>query len=100
MGQQHVYVDAAAVHAVAARFDAGAELLGGAAPAHLGRLAFDGAVAGRAHAAAGDAVRRALDRWAGELARWSRASAEIAAALRVGAASYTDAELRAAARAC
>ncbi|MGH3563590.1 MAG: type VII secretion target, partial [Mycobacterium sp.] len=63
-----------------------------------GRLAFDGASAGRAHVAGGDALRRALDRWAGELARWSRAGAEIATALRVGAESYADAELRAAAR--
>lgn len=95
MGQQHVYADTTALRAVADRFDATAQAIDGAVRTRFPRLAFDGASAGRAHTAGGDALRRALDRWAGELANWSRASAEIAAALRVGAAGYTDAELRA-----
>lgn len=98
MGQQHAYVDTAAIRAVADRFDATAEIIDTVAHTRLGRLAFGGASAGDAYLAEGEALRRALDRWAGELARWSRASAEIATALRVGAAGYTDAELHAAAR--
>jgi uncharacterized protein YukE len=98
MGQQHVYVDAPAMRAVTNRFDAAAEIIDAAVRTRLGTLAFDGASAGRAHVAGGDALRRALDRWVGELAQWSRASAEIATALRVGADGYADAELRAAAR--
>lgn len=94
----HFNVETAALRAAADRFDAGAELIDGAARSQLGRLTFDGACAGRAHVAAGDALRHALDRWAGELSRWSRASTGIAAALRTGAASYADAELRAAGR--
>jgi uncharacterized protein YukE len=98
MGRQHVYVDAAALRAIANRFDATAETIDTAVRARLGHLAFDGASAGRAHVAGGDALRRALDRWSGALTQWSRASAEIATALRAGADSYTEAELRAAAR--
>jgi hypothetical protein len=64
----------------------------------LSRLAFDGAIAGRAHAARGDALRTALDRVVDDVARWSRASAEIAAALRAGASRYSEADGRAAAR--
>jgi hypothetical protein len=98
MGQQHLYVDTTSVRAAANRFDATAENIDHAARIQLGRLAFDGASAGRAHVGGGDALRRALNRWAGELAQWSRASAEIATALRIGADSYGAAELRAAAR--
>lgn len=98
MGQQLVYVDAAALRAVADRFDAGAEIIASVARARLGRLGFSAASAGRLHAARGEALRRTLDRWAGELTQWSRASAEIAAALRVNAQSYAEAELRAATR--
>lgn len=92
MAQQHFYADPAAVGAVANRFDASAELI---AAVTRSRLGFGGASAGRMHAARGDALRRALDGWAGQLAQWSRASAEIATALRVAARSYSEAELRA-----
>lgn len=95
MGQQHVFADIAGVCAVANRFDASAEMIDQVVRARLGRLGFGGASAGRVHAARGDALRRALDRWAGELGRWSRASAEIAAALRINARNYAEAELRA-----
>lgn len=98
MGQQYFFLDTTALGAVAGRFDDTAELIECAAHTQLRRLAFDGAVAGRVYAVAGDALRRKLDRWGVELARWSRASAEIAAALRAGAQNYADAELRAADR--
>jgi hypothetical protein len=98
MGQQHVYVDAPAMRGISSRFDDTAENIGAAVRTRLGRLAFDGPNAGRAHVAGGDALRRALDRWVGELAQWSRASAEIATALLIGADGYADAELRAATR--
>ncbi|HEU0190145.1 MAG TPA: type VII secretion target [Mycobacterium sp.] len=98
MEQRHVSVDPAAICAVANRFDASAEIIDHAARTQLARLAFGGASAGRVHAAGGDAVRRALGRWDAELARWSRAGAEIAGALRASARRYADAELRAADR--
>jgi hypothetical protein len=98
MGQQDAFVDAVAVRTVANRFDATAALIDGAARTHLGRLAFDGATAGRAHIACGDALRVAVDRLGGDLARWARATVEISAALRASADRYADADLRAAAR--
>jgi Excreted virulence factor EspC, type VII ESX diderm len=99
MGEPHVTrVDIAAVRAVAHEFDTAAELLDNAVSTHLARLAFDGATAGRDHIARGDALRGALDRLSGELLEWSRAAAEIAAALQAGADRYADAELHSAAR--
>lgn len=79
-------------------FEAVAELIGDAAQHRMAELGFDGATAGRAHADRGDALRAALYRLAGELAQWSRAAGGIAAALRVTADRYADAELGAAAR--
>jgi hypothetical protein len=87
-------VDIAAVRAAAQRFASAAGVLDQA----LLRLHFDGSVAGRVHTAHGDALRSALDRLAAGVAQWSRAAEEIAAALRVVADRYGDAELRAAAR--
>ena len=75
----------------ASRFDAAADILGGS----MGTLRFGGALAGRAHGVRGDAVRAALDGLAAATARWSRAAAEIAAALRADADRYAEAELRA-----
>lgn len=86
-------MDTAAVRAAAQRFDTAADVLSGAS---LNRLQFDGSVAGRTHAAHGAALRSALDRLGAEVAQWSRAADEIAAALRVTADRYGDAELRAA----
>ncbi|BBY57487.1 type VII secretion target [Mycolicibacterium sarraceniae] len=88
-------VDTAAVRAAAQRFDTVAGLLGGAS---LNRLQFDAHGAGRVHAAHGDAVRSALDLLAAGVTHWSRAAEETAAALRVTAERYGDAELRAAVR--
>lgn len=97
MGQQLVYVDTAVLHAVADRFDSSAETITSVIRLRLGRLGFSGASAGRAHVADGDELRRALERWPAELMQWSRASAEIATALRVGAQRYAEAEQQTAA---
>ncbi len=91
-------IDVAAVHAVANRIDAATELIDDAVANHLARLAFGGALAGRAHTARGDALRGGLDRLAAELSQWSRAAVEIAVALRAGADRYAEADLYAAAR--
>jgi hypothetical protein len=98
MEQQDVFVDAAVVRTVANRFDATAALIEGAARTHFGRLAFDGATAGRAHIDHGDALRVALHRLVAELGQWGRATVEIAAALRASADHYAEADLRAAER--
>lgn len=90
--------DSSAVRRVADQLGAAAGLLDRAVADHLARLAFDGASAGRAHAARGDALRVELARLTSEVTQWSRAAAEIAAALRAGADRYGDAELYAAAR--
>ncbi|HTX94911.1 MAG TPA: type VII secretion target [Mycobacterium sp.] len=91
-------IDVPATHRVADQFGAAAEMIDRAVSDHLARLAFSGATAGQAHAARGDALRVQLERLAAELSQWSRASVEIAAALRAGADRYADAELYAAAR--
>ena len=91
-------IDTAAVHAVADRFAATAELIDGAMCDHMARLAFGGFSAGRAHTARGDALRGALDRLTAELSQWSRAAVEIAVALRASANRYADADVYAAAR--
>ncbi len=91
-------IDVAATHRVADQFSAAAQLVDGAVSDHLARLAFGGATAGRAHTARGDTLRVELERLAAELSQWSRASVEIAAALRASADRYADAELYAAAR--
>lgn len=91
-------VDASATHRVANQFAMAAELLDRAVSDHLARLAFGGACAGRAHTARGDALRVELGRLTQQVTQWSRASSEIAAALRSSAQRYADAELYAAAR--
>jgi hypothetical protein len=91
-------VDVAAVSAVADQLSAAADIIDSALSEHLARLSFSGASAGRAHTARGDTLRAALERLAVELSQWSRATAEISAALRAGAGRYADAELYAAAR--
>jgi Excreted virulence factor EspC, type VII ESX diderm len=90
--------DTAAVHAIADRFGAAAELLDEAVYDHMASLAFGGFSAGRAHIARGDALRGALDRLTAELSQWSRAADEIAVALRASANRYADADVYAAAR--
>ncbi len=92
------YVDICALRSVANQFDATAQLVDVAARNQLSHLAFDGAAAGRAHIGRGDALRASLNRLSADLAQWSRATVEIAAALRAAADRYADAELRSAAR--
>jgi hypothetical protein len=98
MGQQNASVDAAAVRLVANRFDDTAQLVDDGVRTHFARLAFDGATAGRAYVGHGDALRVALNRLAGELSQWSRATAEIATVLRASADRYAEADLSAAGR--
>jgi uncharacterized protein YukE len=99
MGQQDLTrFDAAAVQAVANRFDDSAGLIDNAAHTHLGGLAFGGAGAGQAHIAHGDALHTALSRLTVELSQWARATREIATALRTTAGRYDEADSHAAAR--
>jgi hypothetical protein len=99
MGQPDVArVDVAALHAVAREYDTVADIVDAAVRRHLTGLAFDGAVAGRAHAARGDALRVAVDHVAQQLQQWSRAAAEIAVALRASADRYVEADAGAAGR--
>ncbi|OBJ73994.1 hypothetical protein [Mycobacterium sp. 1274756.6] len=93
-----VRVEVAAVREVADRFAADGPALAAAGQRHRAGLSFDGACAGRAYRAQGDALRAALDRLGEDLIRWSRAVNEIAATLRAGVGSYTEAERRCAAR--
>ena len=99
MGQPEVArVDIAALHAVAHQYDTVADVVDSAVRRHLTGLTFDGAVAGRAHAARGDSLRAAVDHVADQLGQWSRAAAEIAAALRASADRYADADANVAGR--
>ncbi|OSC23826.1 hypothetical protein B8W69_22875 [Mycobacterium vulneris] len=91
-------IDVPAAQRVANQFAMAAEFIDRAVSDHLSRLAFGGANAGREHAARGDALRVELERLVAQVSQWSRASAEIAAALRSSAERYADAELYAAAR--
>jgi uncharacterized protein YukE len=95
---RRTWIDVAAVRSVADRFDGAAEVIDGAVRNHLAHLTFSGICAGRAHIARGDALCSALNRLSAQLTQWSRATVEIAAALRATADHYADAELRAAAR--
>src|SRR5215475_327203 len=98
MGPQTARMDVAAVRDVANEFDASAVVLDATVRTHMRGLGFGGATAGRAYLARGDAVHAALDRVADGLAAWSRASAEIAAALRASADTYERSDERNAAR--
>lgn len=89
-------VDPAALAAAAHRLDSAAGMLA-ALHARLGVPQFDAAAAGRRHAAAGAEVRAALDRLIGDLAHWSAAAAEVAAALNSAAHRYDWVETTAAA---
>jgi hypothetical protein len=90
-------VDVAALLGVARQYEACADIVDGAVRTHL-NLEFDGAGAGRMHIARGDALRASVDRVVDQLRQWSRASREIAAALRASADRYAEADARAAQR--
>jgi hypothetical protein len=85
-------VDVAAVRDAAGQFDASVEILDAAMRDHLSHLAFSGSTAGRSYAARGDELRAALDRLSDGMIQWSRASAEVAAALRATADRYARSE--------
>ncbi|MGP4057338.1 ESX-1 secretion-associated protein [Mycobacterium sp. 4D054] len=91
-------VDTAAVRAIAREYETAASILDSTVRHHLSGLAFDGATAGRAHVAHGDALRDKLSDVVTTLREWSRAAQEIAAALRASADRYQAADLRAAER--
>ena len=100
MGQpEAARVDVAALHAVARQYEAAADIVDGAVRTHLTGLVFDGAAAGRMHVARGDALHAAVDRRGGPApAVVAGPRVEIAAALRVSADRYAEADARAARR--
>jgi Excreted virulence factor EspC, type VII ESX diderm len=83
---------------VAGRYDAVADALDGAARTHLDHLTFGGPVAGRAHPAAGEALRSAVDALGGDVRTWARSAVEIASAMRGSADRYLAAETHGAMR--
>ena len=85
-------VQPAVLQAAAQRLDAAADLVLGTLRTRLSGLQFDGAVAGRAHGRAGDAVRIGVDTVVAGLAQWAAATRETSASLRAGAQVYSDAE--------
>jgi hypothetical protein len=99
MGQPDVArVDVTALHAIAREYEAAADIVEGAVRTHLSGLVFDGAAAGRMHVARGDGLRTAVDHVVDQLRQWSRAAAEVAAALRASADRYAEADASAARR--
>jgi hypothetical protein len=91
-------VDVAVLSGVARGYDAVADMVDAAVRTHLGAPRFTGATAGRAHAARGDTLARAVDDVSDQMRQWARACAEIAAALRASADRYVEADARAAHR--
>lgn len=91
-------VDAAAMLSVARQYQSTADIVDATVRTHLSGLAFGGAVAGRSYVAYGDAVRSAVEDVVNQLRAWSRASAEIASALRASVERYTEVDAQAAGR--
>jgi hypothetical protein len=85
-------VDVMAVFDVARGYDAIAEMIDAGMREHLAHSSFDGSVAGRAHAARGEALRNAIGQLAEQMRTWSRACSEIGSALRVSADGYASVE--------
>lgn len=98
MGSDTAQIDVVAVRNVASEIDASAGALDAAVNTHVSALGFGGATAGRGYVARGDALRAALDRVSDGLTTWSRASTEIAMALRAGADRYLSSDERVGAR--
>jgi hypothetical protein len=99
MGQpEAACVDAGALRRIAREYDAVAEIVDDAVRNQLNGLTFGGAAAGRMHVARGEALRREVDSVVHQLRDWSRAAAEIAAALRDSADRYLEADASAAGR--
>ncbi|MCU1694425.1 MAG: hypothetical protein JWR34_488 [Mycobacterium sp.] len=91
-------VDVAALLDVARGYDALADTVDAAVRVHLTRLSFDGAVAGRAYTARGDALRNSVEHVGDGMRLLARASVEIASALRASADRYVEADARGARR--
>src|ERR1700716_113153 len=91
-------VDVAALLDMARGYDALADTVDAAVRVHLTRLSFDGAVAGRAYTARGDALRNSVEQLGDGMRLWARASVEIASALRASADRYVEADARGARR--
>ena len=87
-------VDVAALLDVARGYDAIADTVDAAVRVHLTQLSFDGAVAGRAYTARGDALRNWVEHVGDGMRLWARASVEIASALRASADRYVEADAR------
>ncbi len=94
---ESVHADVGELLDAARRCDALAELVDGVVR-QLDRLAFDGSVAGVAHAARGDAVRRAVDDIVDQVLEWARALREVGSALAASGRRYVEADVAAAAR--
>lgn len=91
-------VDVTALLDVARGYDALADAIEDAVRTHLARSSFDGAVAGRSYTPQGNAIRHSVEQIGDGMRLWSRASAEIASALRASADRYVEADARAARR--
>ena len=85
-------VDTALLRAAAARIDTAADLLQEAVDTHLRELRFDGAAAGNAHGAAGEAIHAAVLRSVADAVHWARATRELSRGLRAGADVHAGAE--------
>ena len=83
---------------VARQYDTASEMVDAAVRTHLTGLRFDGAAAGRAHVARGDALRLAIEDLVYRLQQWVRAGAEIATELRSCADRYVDVDATGAGR--
>ncbi|MDZ4266209.1 MAG: type VII secretion target [Mycobacterium sp.] len=91
-------VDVGVVRSIAREYETAALVVDAAVRTHLSDFAFGGACAGQAYVGHGESIRAALEDVVTSLRQWSRASGEIAAALRASADRYQDADARAAAR--
>ena len=88
-------VDVATVRAAPGEYQVAADVLDATIRTQLFALRFGGALAGQAHVARGDAVHVAVEHVVDQLRAWSRASTEIAVALRASADRYAEADVSA-----
>lgn len=91
-------VDVGALREIAREYESAAQIVDDAVGTHLSDFAFGAASAGRAYVPHAETLRAVLDDVVASLRQWSRASGEIAVALRSSAGRYQDADVRAAGR--
>lgn len=91
-------VDPAVLLEAANRYELAAERIGAMVRTELSALTFDGALAGSAYTARGDALRGAVDEVVQRLHQWSRSAAAISSALRTTAHRYAESDSHAAQR--